>query len=236
MIEIKDSDQLKTSKQSYPFMENVFLNVFSFQASSDKQTNEVGGWCRNTSLETGGEHITDTELVKGLSNFFKDKTVGSFGDGPGAYKREIEKLGEVKLYDAYDGAPFCEETSEGRVKFLDLTVSQFGLPLYDWIISLEVAEHLPEQSEAIYLDNLARHCREGIVMSWAGPEQTGLAHINNRPRDYAIKVMEQHGFEHSKTASLQLRNTAQWQWLYDNINVFVRKNKTVLDILEAWHT
>ena len=35
----------------------------------------------------------------------------SFGDGPGVYKREIEKLGHVKLYDAFDGAPYCEETS-----------------------------------------------------------------------------------------------------------------------------
>ena len=174
--------------------------------------------------------------MKGLSKFLKGKTVGSFGDGPGAYKREIEKIGEVKLYDAYDGAPFCEETSEGRVKFLDLTVPQFGLPLYDWIISLEVAEHIPKQSEAIYLDNLARHCREGIIMSWAGPEQTGLAHINNRPQKYAIKVMEKYGFKHNVSASLHLRQSTQWQWLSDNINVFVRKNKTILDVLEAWHT
>jgi len=39
--------------------------------------------------------------------------VASFGDRPGAYKREIEKLGHVKLYDAFDGAPYCEETSGG---------------------------------------------------------------------------------------------------------------------------
>ena len=176
------------------------------------------------------------KLVKALSKFFQNKTVGSFGDGPGAYKREIEKLGEVKLYDAYDGAPFCEETSEGRVKFLDLTVPQFGLPIYDWIISLEVAEHIPENFEATYLDNLARHCRQGIVMSWAAPEQTGLAHINNRPREYAIKVMEQYGFKLNESASLQLRHSASWQWLHENINVFVRRNKTILGILEAWYT
>ena len=133
--------------------------LFQLQASPDRSTNEVGGWCGNTSLENGGEHITDIDLVKTLSRVFRDKTVGSFGDGPGAYKRETEKLGDVKLYDAYDRAPFCEETSGGRVKFLDLTVPQYGLPLYDWIICLEVAEHIPEMSEAIYLDNLARHCR-----------------------------------------------------------------------------
>ena len=207
-----------------------------FQASSNKKTNAVGGWCRNASHETGGEHITDAKLVEELSAFLKGKTVGSFGDGPGAYKRDIEKLDEVKLYDAYDGAPFCEETSEGRVKFLDLTVPHFGLPFYDWIISLEVAEHIPENFEHIYLDNLARHSREGIVMSWAGPTQGGLAHINNRPLEYAINVIEQRGFQHDAKASLRLRNAALWQWLRDNINVFVRKNKTALKIQEEWYT
>jgi hypothetical protein len=50
--------------------------------------------------------------------------------------------------------PYCEETSEGRVKFLDLTIPQYGIPLYDWIISLEVAEHIPTKYENIYLDNI----------------------------------------------------------------------------------
>jgi hypothetical protein len=39
-----------------------------------------------------------------MSKLLSDKTVASFGDGPGIYKREIEKLGHVKLYDAFDGA------------------------------------------------------------------------------------------------------------------------------------
>ena len=212
-----------------------YIRMISFQASLDKKTNEVGGWCRNASLETGGEHITDANLVKSLSKFFKGKTVGSFGDGPGAYKRDIEKLGEVKLYDAYDGAPFCEETSEGRVKFLDLTVPHFGMPVYDWIISLEVAEHIPDKFESIYIGNLVRHCREGIVMSWAGPGQTGLAHINRRPREYAINVIEQHGFVYNETASQQLCNAAIWAWLQDNIIVFVRQNTTSVNILEEWY-
>jgi hypothetical protein len=37
-----------------------------------------------------------------MSKLLSDKTVASFGDGPGVYKREIEKLGHVKLYDAFD--------------------------------------------------------------------------------------------------------------------------------------
>ena len=46
----------------------------------------------------------------------------------------------LSVYEAYDGAPFAESVSSGNVKFLDLSVPQFGIPIYDWIINLEVAE------------------------------------------------------------------------------------------------
>jgi hypothetical protein len=45
------------------------------------------------------------------------------------------------------------------------------------IISLEVAEHIPEKYEAVYLDNIFRHAKEGIILSWAVPGQIGLSHI-----------------------------------------------------------
>ncbi|KAK7004452.1 hypothetical protein BgiMline_005973, partial [Biomphalaria glabrata] len=55
------------------------------------------------------------------------------------------------------------------VRFLDLTAPHYGLPIYDWILSIEVAEHIPAKFEEIYLDNLVRHAREGIILSWAVP-------------------------------------------------------------------
>lgn len=181
--------------------------------------------------------MTDMYLVKSLSDFLKHKTVGSFGDGPGAYKREIEKLGEVKSYDAYDGAPFCEDTSEGRVKFMDLTVPQYGVPMYDWIISLEVAEHIPKEFETAYIDNIIRHSKEGVIISWAVPGQGGLAHINNRPLSYVIDLMKFQGFIHDELSSKSLQDSSSFQWLRDNINVFRRKtNTTDLSYVEQWYT
>lgn len=182
--------------------------------------------------------MTDMPLVKGLSVFLKGKTVGSFGDGPGAYKRELTGLNEIKLYDAYDGAPYCNETSNGLVKFLDLTIPQYGIPMYDWVISLEVAEHIPKEHEQVYIDNLVRHSREGIIISWAVPGQGGLAHINNRPLSYVIKLMDFHGFKHDTSASKHLKLKASVAWLRDNINVFRKDtvNHTNLKIIEEWYT
>lgn len=185
-------------------------------------------------MEDGGQHLTDMTLVKALSNFFKDKTVGSFGDGPGAYKREILKLKEVKRYDAYDGAPFCEETSKGMVKFMDLTVPQYGLPMYDWILSLEVAEHIPKEFEPVYIDNLVRHSKEGIILSWAVPGQDGLAHINNRPLSYVIDLMKFHDFTHDNITSTTLKYQSSLGWLRDNLNVFKRNPMKNLTYYSEW--
>ena len=47
--------------------------------------------------------------------------------------------------------------SHGSVRFMDLSIPQYGIRQYDWIISLEVAEHIPEKYEAVYLDIIFRH-------------------------------------------------------------------------------
>ena len=75
------------------------------------------------------------------------KHVGSFGDGPGEYKRLLDETGLLASYTAYDGSPYAAENSGGRVSHLDLTIAAFGLPAFDWVISLEVAEHIPAQFE-----------------------------------------------------------------------------------------
>ena len=35
-----------------------------------------------------------------------------------------------------------------------------------WILSLEVAEHIPAQFESIYIDNLVKHAKEDIILAW----------------------------------------------------------------------
>ncbi|XP_052279447.1 uncharacterized protein LOC127877532 isoform X2 [Dreissena polymorpha] len=205
------------------------------KAGKGEATSETGGWCQQSSKEDSGNHMTDRQLVPALIELFQGKYVGSFGDGPGRYKQLLSDAGKLKGYDAYDGAPYCDVTSEGRVKFLDLTLPQFGLPLYDWIISLEVAEHIPAQFESIYIDNIVRHAKEGIVLSWARPGQGGYSHVNNRAFEYVVKLMDGLGFSHDAESSEKLRNAASLDWLRHNINVYRRKSP-YLESLAAIYT
>ena len=181
-----------------------------------------GGWCKNDSSVDSKEHMTDYKLAKYLSNFLTGKRVGSFGDGPGLYKKYLDEAKLLRIYDAYDGAPFAENVTDGRVKFLDLSVPQYGLPLYDWIMSLEVAEHIPSKYEEIFLSNLVRHAKTGIILSWAVPGQGGHFHVNNQPLDYVKRSMKRLGFEHDKEASLLLQSNSMLPWIVENTNIYLR--------------
>ncbi|CAG0898144.1 unnamed protein product [Cyprideis torosa] len=181
-----------------------------------------GGWCAEFSGKDSGRHAFDKPVAKALSTFLAGKRVASFGDGPGQYQQLVTEEGKVLSYAAFDGAPFTEQTSENRVKFLDLAIPHFGLEVFDWIVSLEVAEHIPEQFEATYLDNIFRHAREGIILSWAVPKQGGTGHANLRPFSYVRDVMAKAGFAHDEAASQQLKNAATLSWLKANINVYRR--------------
>jgi len=194
-----------------------------------------GGWCAKTSTENGGQHKTDTALVPVLAKFLQGKKVASFGDGPGRYKVLLLETGLLKGYDSYDGAPFSEKTSEGRVSYLDLTLPQYGLPLYDWIVSLEVAEHIPKQFEHIYIDNIVRHAKEGIILSWAVPGQAGHSHVNLQPFEYVKQLFEGLGFSHDPASSKLLKDGSTLDWLKTNTNVYRRKDVSKVELLETFY-
>ncbi|CAG2225446.1 unnamed protein product [Mytilus edulis] len=159
------------------------------QCERKKGTAAAGGYCSR-----GGQHLgADKTLLPALSELLQGKNVASFGDGTGEYKTKLLGLGQIKSYDSYDGGPFTEEESKGNVKYMDLTIPHFGLPVYDWVVSIEVAEHIPKEYEEIFLDNIFRHANEGIILSWAVPGQGGLNHVNNKPIEYVIEVMNKHG-------------------------------------------
>ena len=90
-------------------------------------------------------------------------------------------------------------------------------------MSLEVAEHIPKTFEKVYVDNIVRHSKEGIILSWAKIGQGGHSHINNKDFNDVKQIMEEKGFFHDANNSAMLKQAATFGWLKDNINVY-RKN------------
>jgi hypothetical protein len=197
------------------------------QLECEKSLNDVsnsGGWCSKISGLNSKQHMIDNGLAIELSSFLKQKKVASFGDGPGAYKLKLDELKQVILYDAFDGAPYVELTTNNRVNFIDLSVPIYHLNVYDWIISLEVAEHIPAKFESIYIDNLVKHAKEGIILSWAKEGQDGHSHVNNKNADYVINLMKSKNFSHDLKNSKNFKMKSSLPWFKDNINVFRRDN------------
>ena len=109
-----------------------------------------------------------------------------------------------------------------QVEFLDLTLPQYWLPRYDWVLSMEVLEHINREFETVVLDNIDRAAGYGAVLSWASPGQRGLHHVNNRPAEYLNKVMKNRGFRLDLSTTRKLRSAAWYPWLKRNLMVFYR--------------
>ena len=75
------------------------------------------------------------------------------------------------------------------------------------------------------MDNLARLCRKGVILTWAVERQPGFHHVNCRNNDYVIAQMERRGFKYDKPQSMHFRKSvkALW-WLRRTIMVFLKQN------------
>jgi tryptophanyl-tRNA synthetase len=80
---------------------------------------------------------------------------------------------KIKSWSGYDAAGNIEEITSGYVKYFDLTKPRYLGKMFDWVTCFEVGEHIPVQFERIFFENLIRHAREGIIISWALPCRTG---------------------------------------------------------------
>lgn len=91
-------------------------------------------------------------------------SVNDFGAGIGQYGRELRQEGLD--WRGFDGAGDIVEYTDGFVRFADLTIP-LALPRADWVVSLEVGEHVPREHTLMFIRNLHAHNRCGVLLSWA---------------------------------------------------------------------
>jgi len=106
---------------------------------------------------------------------------------------------------------------------MDLSIPNYLEMKYDWVMSLEVGEHIPAKYESIFLGNVFRHAKEGVVLSWAVPGQDGHHHVNNHDNNYVIERLEEHGFAYDAVAAQGLRDVSTLPWFKNTLMVFRRR-------------
>lgn len=181
-------------------------------AVEDKISNK-GFWL--TDDESG--HCFDSPLALKLKEIFKSSDVLDLGCGPGYYTKYF--LDNNIKCEGWDGNPNTPIISKGLCKVADLTkINEFEKK--DWVLSLEVGEHIPKEYENIFIQNLINHAKKGIILSWAVPNQPGDGHVNCQSNDYVIKLMKNHGFSIDIKNSTELRQVAELWWFQNTVMVF----------------
>jgi hypothetical protein len=122
----------------------------------------------------------------------------------------------------YDGNPNTQELSEGRCGVLDLS-KPLNLSRHDWVLSLEVGEHIPQAFEDTFLNNLDSGNTEGVILSWAVEGQGGTSHVNNRNNTYIRTKMHAKGYLTDEMTETNLRSSSTFSWFKNTIMVYRRK-------------
>ena len=154
------------------------------------------------------------------------QSFNDFGAGIGQYKTGVENQRPQVVWRSYDGAGNVEEWTKGYVEWVDLT-QPLSLPKADWVISLEVGEHISNSHEGMFLRNLHQHNCKGIILSWAILGQGGKSHINTHSSSYVISLVEALGYTWDSGLTKQFRRNGdnhfdQYEWFKKSILVFRR--------------
>lgn len=73
-------------------------------------------------------------------------------------------------------------------------------------MSLETGEHIPHALERVFVRNLHAANRCGVVLSWAGLGQKGIAHVNNHSPEYLADLWGELGYAASAELTEQFRH------------------------------
>ncbi len=170
-------------------------------------------------------HTFDEPLADVLAKFLLDEkaeSVMDVGCGSGDYVRHLRKAG-LQIWGV-DGNPKTAEFCEG-CETADILGDRRWVS--DWVLCLEVGEHIPPKYETQFIQVITEGARTGIVLSWFPMEGHGIGHFNPKPNEYVKSQMAERGFKSDEEAQEKLRKAATLWWFSLSLMVF-RRNGYVL--------
>lgn len=166
-------------------------------------------------------HQVDIPLCDAIIKEFDPVSVVDIGCGNGGYVKHF--IGNGIRAKGFDGSPLTPEISNGLCQIKDFSEPQ-ELGKFDLVLSLEVGEHIPEQYEQVFLDNVCNASSEYLVLSWAIVGQCGLPgeHVNCRNNDYVIAEVEKRDFRFLPTPTKVLRQKSTFEYFKNTVMAFAR--------------
>ena len=161
-------------------------------------------------------HFMAMLAVCGMAKDYVD-----FGSGTGAMVNIARKLGIDAI--GIDMLP----RDEDWLRIHDLCKPLNLKRRFQLVSSIEVAEHIRQDSDGVYADTVARHVAAGgmLVFTAAHPGQEGEGHVNTRPATYWRKMFTDRGlsYQHERTIRLALiwsYIASPLYWLASNVQIF----------------
>jgi hypothetical protein len=146
-------------------------------------------------------------------------TVGDFGAGGGQYSTWMNETGLLKAF-AFDGSPRATEITGGKVQEINL-VQEFQLwRTFDWVLCLEVAEHIPKEFSTNLIQNLKRHARKGLIISWSS-DWEGIGHVNClSEEEFYETIQRETGFVLDLKATEVVRKNCEIDYIGRGVAIF----------------
>ena len=167
-------------------------------------------------------------IKKGNRIFLKENKANSvvdFGCGCGGYSEFLRNKGFY--VECYDGNPDTPKNTNYMCKVCDLSEKIELDKKFDFVLSLEVGEHIPKKYEKTFIDNIHRHNERGVIISWAtlNPYQDGIGHVNNQDNKYIIDCFTKLGYVHDIESQTKIKKSIKCKnlWFHDSLMVFVRE-------------
>lgn len=172
-----------------------------------------------------GSLLSARQTIPIVLEYFKPQSVVDIGCGVGTWLSVFKEFG-IQDCLGMDG-------DYVDLKMLKISSSEFvprdlKQPLevnrkFDLAVSLEVAEHLPENCAEIFVESLTK-LAEVVLFSAAIPFQGGDGHINEQWQDYWVKLFVKKGYVVIDCLRDKIWNNEQVKaWYAQNIFFFVRK-------------
>eukprot|EP00397_Hematodinium_sp_SG-2012_P036291 GEMP01039162.1.p1 GENE.GEMP01039162.1~~GEMP01039162.1.p1 ORF type:complete len:387 (+),score=59.89 GEMP01039162.1:47-1207(+) len=172
--------------------------------------------------------LIDKGILRTILRFLpRDSTIADLGAFHGHYTRWLNDTGLFRHVHGFDGIKGIALLTDDLVTEADLTKPlDIESRSYDYVLCVEVAEHIPAEHEATFLANL-QIARKGLILSWAPPGVEG--HVNCQPIEESRRKVEALGFHQNETITAMLRDTSELAWIAKSIAFYEREDYTTAE-------
>ena len=206
---------------------SVLNGGYCLVAATDETSPLTGGWYNTGNIHAYGHFPGDVGMTHKLSEFLPpNSNILDVGAGQGQYKFLFSHIRPDIQWTGIDGAINIEQYTKDYIQYHDICTHY---PLewvnqYDWVFSIEVAEHLPIECQENYISLLIQTSRVGIVLSWSD-EYAPPHHINPRNNAYVKNLLSQYGYIADEEAEIVLRESvSELLYLKDTLMIFRNVN------------